>query len=79
MSKLRSQPAEGWNGVIPYGGWKEIPSVYLVCDGDKAIPPSLQEQFAGLAGSEIERCDADHMPMIGAPDRVAEVIKAAAA
>ncbi|RAK95952.1 alpha/beta hydrolase [Aspergillus ibericus CBS 121593] len=76
LAELRPQPAEGWDGVVSYAGWKEVPSVYLVCEGDRALPVPLQEQLAGLAGSRIERCSAGHMPQVSQPERVAEVILA---
>ncbi|GLA04160.1 hypothetical protein AnigIFM60653_004204 [Aspergillus niger] len=79
LAELKHQPAEGWNGTVPYAGWKDVPSVYLVCEGDNALPAGLQEQLANLAGSQIERCSAGHMPQISQPSRVAEVIRAAAA
>ncbi|GLA63415.1 hypothetical protein AtubIFM54640_004562 [Aspergillus tubingensis] len=73
------QPANDWNGRVPYAGWKDVPSVYLVCEGDNALPAGLQEQLANLAGSQIERCSAGHMPQLSQPSRVTEVIRAAAA
>ncbi|PYI11019.1 alpha/beta-hydrolase [Aspergillus sclerotiicarbonarius CBS 121057] len=79
LAKLKPQPAQGWDGTVPYTGWKDVPSVYLVCEGDKALPAGLQEQLAGLAGSQIERCSAGHLPQVSQPERVVEVIKAAAA
>ncbi|EHA18810.1 hypothetical protein CBS76997_1918 [Aspergillus niger] len=79
LAELKPQPADGWNGTVPYAGWKDVPSVYLVCEGDNALPAGLQEQLANLAGSQIERCSAGHMPQISQPSRVAEVIRAAAA
>ncbi|PWY83358.1 alpha/beta-hydrolase [Aspergillus heteromorphus CBS 117.55] len=78
LAALKPQPAEGWDGKVNYTGWKDVPSVYLICEGDKLLPVPLQEQLAGLAGSEIERCSAGHMPQLSQPDRVVEVIKAAA-
>ncbi|GKZ23632.1 hypothetical protein AbraIFM66951_009910 [Aspergillus brasiliensis] len=79
LAELKSQPAEGWNGAVSYAGWRDVPSVYLICEVDKALPAGLQEQLANLAGSQIERCSAGHMPQISQPSRVAEVIRAAAA
>jgi len=76
---LKPQPSRDWDGTITYCGWKDVPSVYLVCESDGAIPPPLQLQLAGMAGSQIEKCDAGHMPMLSMPDRVVEVITCAAA
>lgn len=76
---LKSQPASGWNGTITYTGWKDVPSVYLVCENDQCIPQSLQEQLAGAAESKIEKCSAGHMVMLSMPGKVAQVIESAAA
>ncbi|KAA8568756.1 hypothetical protein EYC84_007750 [Monilinia fructicola] len=76
---LKSQPAFGWDGTITYAGWKDVPSVYLVCENDQCIPQPLQEQLAGAAGSKVERCAGGHMVMLSMPDKVVEVIKSAAA
>ncbi|MCJ1402764.1 hypothetical protein MMC11_005985 [Xylographa trunciseda] len=76
---LKPQPAEGWDGTVTYCGWKDVPSVYLICESDGAIPPPLQLQLAEMAGSQIEKCNAGHMPMLSMPERVVEVITSAAA
>ena len=76
---LKPQPAEGWADTVTYCGWKEVPGVYLVCDKDQMIPPPMQAQIGEMAGCEIVHCDAGHMAMLSAPEKVAEVIEAAAA
>lgn len=77
LAKLQPQPAQGWDDKVSYTGWKDVPSVYLVCEGDNALPVPLQEQLATLAGSKVERCSAGHIPQVSQPARVVEVIKAA--
>ena len=72
---LQMQPAAGWDDVVTYGAWKDVPSVYLVCENDAALPAELQLKFAEMAGSRIERCAAGHMPMLSVPDRVVEVVR----
>lgn len=79
MAAIKPQPAEGWDDTVRYTGWKDVPSVYLICEGDKALPVPLQEQLAGLAGSQIERCSAGHLPMLSQPEAVANVIQASLA
>ena len=78
IDKLQSQPASDWNSTITYCGWRDVPSVYLVCEGDACIPPSMQLQLAEMASSEIQKCRAGHMPMISMPTKVIEVIVEAA-
>ncbi|KAE8325072.1 Alpha/beta hydrolase fold-1 [Aspergillus sergii] len=79
LEVLRPQPAQGWNAATTYAGWKEVKSVYLVCEEDQVIPAFLQEELAGLAGSRVQRCNAGHMPHLSQPSRVVEVIKDAVA
>ena len=74
---LQMQPAAGWDDTVTYGVWKDVPSVYLVCEGDACIPAAVQLQMAERAGSKVERCAAGHMPMLSMPDRVVEVVRAA--
>lgn len=77
ISNLQSQPLTGWNVTITYAGWKEIPSVYLICENDQIIPAELQENMATMIGAKVERCKSGHMVMLSMPERVAEVIKGA--
>jgi len=75
METLGPQPAADWDREIAYCGFKDVPSVYLVCEGDRLLPVDLQLQFAGLAGSEVLRCEAGHMVQISMPEKVVEVVK----
>ncbi|MCJ1353416.1 MAG: hypothetical protein MMC33_003402 [Icmadophila ericetorum] len=79
IKTLKPQPAADWDDTITYCGWKDVPSVYLICEGDAVIPPPMQQQLAGLAGSKVETCASGHMPMLSMPEKVVEVIKGAAA
>ncbi|KAK6828723.1 hypothetical protein RU639_003737 [Aspergillus parasiticus] len=79
LEVLKPQPAQGWNAATTYAGWRDVKSVYLVCEKDQVVPAFLQEELAGLAGSRIERCSAGHMPHLSQPSRVVEVIKDAVA
>ena len=76
--KLSYQPSSGWDDVVDYAGWKNVPSVYLVCEGDAVLNTEVQLQFAQRAASEVERCSAGHCCMIGQPERCLEVIRKAA-
>ena len=78
ISKLRCQPSSGWDGVVDYVGWKDIPSVYLLCEQDALLSAEVQTQMADRANSEIKTCDAGHCCMIGQPQRVLEVVEKAA-
>ena len=77
--KLSPQPSEGWDQTVTYGGWKDVPSVYLVCENDQVLPPPLQLQMAELAGSKVEQCGAGHIPFLSMPEKVVEVVRDAIA
>lgn len=78
LEKLECQPASGWDNVVDYCGWKEVPSVYLCSENDALLPLELQHQMAALAGSMVETCSAGHLAMLSQPGRVVDVIRKAA-
>ncbi|MCJ1309511.1 hypothetical protein MMC25_003171 [Agyrium rufum] len=77
-AKSQHQPAKNCEETIAFAGWKEVPSRYLIYEGDAVLPTALQMQFAQLAGSEITTCSAGHMVMLSQPQKVLEVIREAA-
>ena len=77
IEALKTQPAEGWDDVVTYCGWKDVPSTYLVCEADAAIPPPVQMQMAEMANCKIEKCGAGHMCILSMPEKVVEVIESA--
>ena len=78
VKTLKPQPSTGWAGMVSYCGWREVPSLYLVCEKDMLLPAELQMQFAALAGSEVVKCGAGHMVQLSMPEKVVEVVKKAA-
>ncbi|KAL8706574.1 MAG: hypothetical protein Q9201_000387 [Fulgogasparrea decipioides] len=47
--------------------WHFVPSTYLICENDQAVPPAFQETFATTAKAHIERCDSGHSPQLSQP------------
>jgi len=56
--------------------WKDRPSTYVLCREDGAAGP-WQRFFADRCSSVVE-LDASHSPMLSMPDRVADILRAAA-
>lgn len=76
---MSHQPASGWDDQkISYCGWRDIQSVYLCCEGDTLLPPSIQHQIAEMTGAEVESCNAGHMVVLSQPETVVEVVRRAA-
>ena len=65
---------------LTYAAWKDIPSTYLVCENDNAIPLAAQEGMISQPGAKfvVERCKASHSPFVSMPDFTAEVVRRAA-
>ncbi|KAL8732131.1 MAG: hypothetical protein Q9181_004046 [Wetmoreana brouardii] len=47
--------------------WHFVPSTYLICENDQAVPPPFQETFATTAKAHIERCDSGHSAQLSQP------------
>ena len=56
--------------------WKAVPSTYVVCTEDRAVPPPAQEAMSGRAGT-VHRLPSSHSPFFSKPDEVAEIVLAA--
>ena len=78
VAALKPQPAAGWDSTVTFCGWRQVPSVYVVTENDKCIPPALQLQLAELAGSKVEKVFSGHVPMVSMPEKIAAIVKTAA-
>jgi pimeloyl-ACP methyl ester carboxylesterase len=64
--------------VIGVPAWKSLPSWFLIADGDQAIPPDAQRQFAPRMGATTVEVSTNHVAMVSHPDEVLQLIKKAA-
>ena len=72
-SQLRTQSLPAFNQPITEVAWKEIPSTYIICEQDNAIPVFAQEAMSGRATSVV-RINTDHSPFLSAPADLARLI-----
>ena len=63
--------------VIGVPAWKSLPSWFLIADGDQAIPPDAQRQFAPRMGATTVAVSTNHVAMVSHPDEVLQLIKTA--
>jgi pimeloyl-ACP methyl ester carboxylesterase len=54
--------------------WQSIPSTYVICERDNAIPPAAQEHMSGHADT-VSRLDASHSPFLSRPHDVTAIIQ----
>jgi len=86
IAALKPHSFPTFSSTLSVAPWKVIPSTYIICEKDQAIPLAGQEGMIGSAQQMvptsfdvIERCDASHSPFISQPEWLAEkLIKAAA-
>ncbi|KAK5018018.1 hypothetical protein LTR16_001123 [Cryomyces antarcticus] len=82
-AQLTHHPSATFDARTTHAGWRHIPTTYVLCDKDNAIPVQGQDalvQQARGAGAEIleVRLDASHSPMISQPEAVAVAVRRAA-
>jgi pimeloyl-ACP methyl ester carboxylesterase len=65
--------------VMGVPAWKSLPTWFLVADGDQAIPPDAERQFAARMGATTVEVATNHVAMVSHPDDVVQLIEAAAA
>ena len=54
--------------------WESIPSTYVVCERDNAIPRAAQEHMSAHAGT-VSRLEAGHSPFLSRPHDVTAIIQ----
>jgi pimeloyl-ACP methyl ester carboxylesterase len=64
--------------VMGVPAWRALPSWYLVANGDQAIPPDAERQFASRMGAATVEVPTNHVAMVSHPDDVVQLIKKAA-
>jgi pimeloyl-ACP methyl ester carboxylesterase len=58
--------------------WKSKPSWYIIGKNDHTVHPDLERFFAKRMGATTYEFDSSHVPMLSQPERVLDVIRAAA-
>ena len=64
--------------VMGVPAWKSHPCWFMVADGDQAIPPDAERQFAARMGATTVEIASNHVAMVSHPDDVLQLIETAA-
>ena len=64
--------------VMGVPAWKSQPSWFMVADGDQAIPPEAERQFATRMGAATIEVPTNHVAMVSHPEDVVRLIEQAA-
>jgi pimeloyl-ACP methyl ester carboxylesterase len=75
-ARLVPQTVRSFHEELTNAAWKTIPSAYVVCEHDQAIPSALQELMATRALS-VHRLPTGHAPFLSMPTELARLITTA--
>jgi pimeloyl-ACP methyl ester carboxylesterase len=64
--------------VMGVPAWRSLPSWFLIADGDQAIPPAVERQFAKRMGATTVEIPTNHVAMVSHPDDVLKLVEIAA-
>ncbi|CAI7675410.1 unnamed protein product [Penicillium manginii] len=80
ISLLGSFPAAPLAVPVTYTAYLEIPSTYIVCQKDQALPPCVQERIVeqGNGAFHVERCNEGHSPFLSNPSYIVNCVRRAA-
>ncbi|KAJ9294966.1 hypothetical protein DTO271G3_6528 [Paecilomyces variotii] len=78
--KALHHSAASFDTPLTYPAYKYLPTTYLLCKQDMAIPFAGQQAMASIAGEAVTKhiCNSAHSPMLSMPDTVVSVIREAA-
>lgn len=74
--KLTTTSPRTWQGRVSWAAWRWVPSTYVVCEHDRAIPLQAQEAIVERSGVAVVRLSSGHSPFLSCPSKVAELLDA---
>ena len=74
QGRLQAQSIAAFGEAVARPAWKSIPSTYVVCANDMAIPPELQRGTFAPRATEAVELDSSHSPFVSRPAELAEVL-----
>ncbi|MGY5030356.1 alpha/beta fold hydrolase [Streptomyces sp. 900116325] len=71
--RLVPQSTRSFSDMLTAAGWHTVPSTYVVCEQDQALPPDDQERLALRSGS-VHRIASGHSPFLSMPGEFAGLL-----
>ncbi|MCJ1386208.1 hypothetical protein MMC17_009334 [Xylographa soralifera] len=81
VAQLLPQAMDVFHSPLTYAAWRDVPSMVVVCEADRAMPPAKVEEMVGqaraLGAAEIvvERMGGGHFPMLGRVEECVGVLR----
>jgi pimeloyl-ACP methyl ester carboxylesterase len=73
LTRKSRQDAAALTGPVTDPAWRTVPSTYVVCAEDRAVPAAVQRTAAARAGRTAE-IPTGHHPFLSRPDLFAQVL-----
>ncbi|MET7718229.1 alpha/beta fold hydrolase [Streptomyces sp. NPDC005407] len=73
VRQLVPQSARSFSERVTKAGWRTIPSTYIICEQDGALPPQEQEKLAARANA-VYRLESSHSPFLSMPAELAALL-----
>lgn len=71
--RLVPQSTRSFAEPLTKAAWHTVPSAYIVCEHDQALPPQNQETLATRSG-EVHRLASGHSPFLSMPQELAALV-----
>lgn len=78
VGQLVEQSLRALREPVTRAAWRTVPSTYVLCEDDQALPPALQERMSAHA-THVERIGTHHSPFLSAPAELAALLVKVAA
>ncbi|MDT5018557.1 MAG: hypothetical protein QOD39_4717 [Mycobacterium sp.] len=74
VAQLGYQSYSSMSQQLTETAWRTIPSTYVICEADNALPAAAQEAMAGRA-DDVARMPTSHSPFLSQPAALAGLIR----
>jgi hypothetical protein len=74
VSQLGYQSYVSMRQPLTETAWRTIPSTYVICERDNALPVATQELIADRA-DDVQRMSTSHSPFLSQPAELARLIR----
>lgn len=73
VRNLVPQSVRSFTERVAKAGWRTVPSTYIICEHDKALPSTEQEKLAARANAVL-RLESSHSPFLSMPAKLAALL-----
>jgi len=71
--RLVPQSTKSFRDVLTNAAWHTVPSTYIICEDDRALPAQAQQVLAERSGA-VHRIAGDHSPFMSKPAELAALL-----